>query len=148
MSGKSLQQPAGRFPPGKLQRIGAAAGTVSALIHLFSAIGGLLMPEIPASFYGEAAFQVSTFFLGLGVFQLAWVWVLLRSGNRLLLAFGVLGYLGSILIYFVSLGTPLPFGVPQQRITESSAFAFTTKIVEVVFVGSSLSLLKTRVRTS
>ncbi len=102
------------------------------------------MPSIPEMFYGDAVSVVFTFFLGLGVFQLVWAAILLRSRNRLLLSVGVLGFLGSIVIYLVSLATPLPFGVKQQTITTFSAFPLTTKVIEAVFVVSSLSLLRRR----
>ncbi len=84
---------------------------------------------------------MSTFFPGLGAFQLAWVWVLPRS-SKALLGLGIFGFLGSIGVYFVSLAMPLPFGVRQQTINEFSSFAFLTKTVEAVFVVSALNLLR------
>jgi len=79
------------------------------------------------------------FFLALAIFQFVWaVIVLVAVKNRLLMKIGILGNLVSILIYFVSVVTPLPFGVPQQRIL---GFAMACKSVEAIFVVGALSTL-------
>ena len=90
--------------------------------------------------FGPGAIPAVIFFICLGIFQLIWIRVLLRSNNRLLLLLGILGNLVSILIYFVSLGGVTIFGVPPQN---GGVFALLIKGLETIFVFASIYVMKT-----
>ena len=97
--------------------------------------------------FEDGVVPVVTFFTALGLFQLAWIGIILKSINRSLLALGIFGFSFSILIYFVSTQMWLPFGVPSQPLVP---FAFLVKALEAIFVLASVYVLRTRtnVRTS
>jgi hypothetical protein len=134
-----------RLESKKIRRIGAAAAILPALDHLVSPTLSLMFaPALLHEFFGDAVAPVVTFFIALGLFQLAWIVIILKSSNRSLLALGILGFSFSIIIYFVSTQTWLPFGVPPQPL---APFAFVIKALEAVFVLASLYLLKTRATT-
>ncbi len=125
-----------------MRRIGAAAALLPAFDHLVSPTLGMMFgPALMRQFFGDAVVPVVVFFISLGIFQLAWMGVILKSSNRSLLALGTLGFLFSIIIYFVSTQTWLPFGVPPQPLIP---FAFVIKALEAVFVLASLFLLRIR----
>ncbi len=85
--------------------------------------------------FGAAAVPATIFFVALGIFQLMWIGVIIKSNNRGLLAVGILEILFSILIYFISTAMPPPFGVPPQPLT---AYAVFIKALEAGFVLASL----------
>ncbi len=128
------------------RRIASAAATISGLLHLFpGGIGAFVTPAFAETFYGSATNLVASFFVGLGLFQLLLGYALRRSGSRVVLTLGILGFLFSISLYLVSLFTPLTIGttvVPQQPIVQASIFPFVTKLVEAIFVVSSVNLLR------
>ena len=131
-----------------MRRIGAAAAVVPVLDHLIAPTLGFMFGQaFMRQFFGDNLVLVVIFFIALGLFQLAWIGVILKSSNRSLLALGIVGFSFSIAIYFVSTQMWLPFGVPPQPF---SPFAFVIKGLEAVFVLASASLLRTRtnIRTS
>jgi hypothetical protein len=98
----------------------------------------IFAPALMAEVFGAGAVAAVVFFICLGVFQLVWIGVLLRSSNPLLLVVGILGNLVSIIIYFVSLSGVTIFGVPPQN---GGAFALLIKGLEAVFVVASFYLM-------
>jgi len=125
-----------------VRRIGAATLILPALDHLIApTLTIAFAPAIMNTMFGTGAVPATIFFILLGIFQLSWIPLLLKSNNSSLLALGALGNLISITIYFVSVvGVTLPFGVPPQPFT---AFAVLVKALEAVFVLASLYLSKT-----
>jgi hypothetical protein len=124
-----------------IRRIGAVALIVPTGDHLIAPILTMIFaPALMSEVFGAGAVAAVVFFVCLGVFQLVWIGVLLKSSNRLLLLVGILGNLVSIIIYFVSLSGVTIFGVPPQN---GGAFALLIKGLEAVFVLASLYLLKT-----
>jgi len=131
-----------------VRRIGAAAAILPALDHLDSpTLGIMFAPAFMHQVFGDGVVPVVIFFIALGLFQLAWIGVILKSANRSLLALGIFVFLFSIIIYFVSTQMWLPFGVPPQPLVP---FAFLIKALEAIFVLASVHVLRTRtnVRTS
>ncbi len=91
----------------------------------------LLTPRFGGQLFGGALVPTGIFFFILGVFQLLWVAVMAKSSNKALIVLGILGSLGSVIIYFVSVVVALPFGVPKQPLTPT---AIETKALESVFI--------------
>jgi hypothetical protein len=102
-------------------------------------------PVIMETMFGAGWISATIFFIVLGIFQLVWVGVLLKSNNSSLLVLGVLGNLFSILIYFVSTSGVTIFGVPPQPFL---AFGLLIKALEAVFVLASLYALRTKPSTT
>jgi hypothetical protein len=123
-----------------VRRIGAFSVILPALDHfILPPISMMTMPAVMTQLFGAGAIPAIIFFVTLGLFQLIWIGVLLKSNKPPLLVLGVLGNLVSILIYFVSIGgVTLPFGVPPQPF---SAFAILIKALEAVFVLASVYVL-------
>jgi hypothetical protein len=97
-------------------------------------------PIVMETMFGQGFMAATAFFIVLGVYQLIWIRILLKSNNTLLLTLGALGNLVSILIYFVSASGVTIFGVPPQPLIP---FGFLIKALEAVFVLASLYVLKT-----
>ena len=91
------------------------------------------------SVFGPGAIAAVAFFVVLGVYQLVWIGILLKSKNTLLLALGIPGNLLSIVIYFVSLSGVTIFGVPPQN---GGVFALIIKALETVFLLASIYTLR------
>jgi len=122
-----------------VRRIGAAAIVVPTLDHLLGpTLGIIFAPTLMYTVFGPGAVPAIIFFIVLGIFQLVWIRVLLKSTNRPLLIVGILGNLVSIIIYFISLSGLTIFGVPPQN---GGAFAILIKVLEVVFVLASIYVL-------
>jgi len=125
-----------------VRRIGAVCLIVPALDHLISpTLTMMFAPSIMETLFGQGFIAATIFFIVLGVFQLIWIRVLLKSNNSTLLTLGVLGNLVSILIYFISTSGVTIFGVPPQPLI---AFGVLIKALEAVFVLVSLYVLKAR----
>ncbi len=125
-----------------VRRIGAVCLIVPALDHLISpTLTMVFAPSIMETLFGQGFIAATIFFIVLGVFQLIWIRVLLKSNNSTLLTLGVLGNLVSILIYFISTSGVTIFGVPPQPLL---AFGVLIKALEAVFVLVSLYVLKAR----
>ena len=71
-------------------------------------------PTIMETMFGQGFLAATVFFIVLGVFQLVWIRVLLKSNNLSLLSLGILGNLVSISTYFISTSGVTIFGVPPQ----------------------------------
>jgi hypothetical protein len=99
----------------------------------------LFAPTIMETMFGQGFMAATVFFIVLGVFQLIWIRVLLKSNNPSLLTIGVLGNVVSILIYFISTSGVTIFGVPPQPLIP---FGLLIKALETVFVLASLYVLK------
>jgi hypothetical protein len=102
-------------------------------------------PLIMETIFGQGFIAATIFFIVLGVFQLIWIRLLLKSNNSSLLTLGVLGNLVSILIYFISTSGVTIFGVPPQPLIP---FGVLIKALEAVFVLASLYVLKARASIS
>ena len=125
-----------------VRRIGVVCLIVPALDHLISpTLTMVFAPSIMETLFGQGFIDATIFFIVLGVFQLIWIRVLLKSNNSTLLILGVLGNLVSILIYFISTSGVTIFGVPPQPLI---AFGVLIKALEAVFVLVSLYVLKAR----
>jgi len=123
-----------------IRRIGAVSLIVPCLDHLAAPILTLMFaPVMLETVFGPGWVAATAFFLALGIFQLLWVYVLLKSENSFLLILGILGNLVSILIYFVSTAGVTLFGVPPQPLI---AFGVLIKALEAVFVLASICVLK------
>jgi hypothetical protein len=123
-----------------IRRIGAAAVIVPTIDHLIAPIITIILaPALMSEVFGAGAVAAVVFFVCLGLFQLVWIGVLLRSSNRILLIVGILGNLVSIVIYFVSLSGVTIFGVPPQN---GGAFALLIKGLEALFVFASIDVLR------
>jgi hypothetical protein len=89
--------------------------------------------------FGQGFIAATIFFIVLGVFQLIWIRVLLKSNNSTLLTLGILGNLVSILIYLISTSGVTIFDVPPQPLIP---FGVLIKALETVFILASLYVLK------
>jgi hypothetical protein len=96
-------------------------------------------PIIMETMFGQGFVGATIFFITLGLFQLIWIYVILKSNSPSLLALGVVGNLVSVLIYFVSVSGITIFGVPPQPLIP---FAVLIKAVEAVFVLASVYTLR------
>ena len=86
-----------------VRRIGAACLIVPSLDHLISpSLTVVFAPVIMETMFGPGWMAATAFFISLGLFQLIWIGVLLKSNNPALLTLGIVGNLVSILIYFIS----------------------------------------------
>lgn len=129
-----------------VRRIGAASLIVPSLDHLISpSLTIVFAPVIMETMFGPGWMAATVFFISLGLFQLIWIGVLLKSENSLLLTIGIVGNLVSILIYFVSTFGVTIFGVPPQPLIP---FGIFIKALEAIFVLASLFLLRNRVNIS
>jgi hypothetical protein len=123
-----------------LRRIGAAALIVPGLDHLISpTLTMVFAPTIMETIFGQGFVAATVFFIVLGLFQLTWIWVILKSNSFSLLVLGVLGNLISILIYFISASGVTIFGVPPQPLIP---FGVLIKALEAVFVLASVYVLE------
>ena len=123
-----------------IRRIGAACLILPTGDHLIAPILTMIFaPALMTEVFGAGAVAAVVFFICLGIFQLVWIGVLLRSSNRLLLILGILGNLVSIIIYFISLGGVTIFGVPPQN---GGIFALLIKALEAVFVLASIDVMR------
>jgi len=128
------------LPVKSVRRIGAVCLILPALDHLISPTMTMLFaPTIMETMFGQGFMAATVFFIVLGVFQLIWIRVLLKSNNPSLLTIGVLGNVVSILIYFISTSGVTIFGVPPQPLIP---FGLLIKALETVFVLASLYVLK------
>jgi len=122
-----------------MRRLGAAALILPMGDHLIAPVLTLLLaPALMWNVFGPGAIAAVAFFVVLGVYQLVWIGILLKSKNMLLLALGVPGNLVSIVIYFVSLSGVTILGVPPQN---GGIFALIIKALEAVFVLASIDAL-------
>ena len=123
-----------------MRRLGAAALILPMGDHLIAPVLTLLLaPALMWNVFGPGAIAAVAFFVVLGVYQLVWIGILLKSKNTLLLALGVPGNLVSIVIYFVSLSGVTIFAVPPQN---GGIFALIIKALEAVFVLASIYALR------
>lgn len=123
-----------------VRRIGAGCLILPSLDHLISpTLTMVFAPMIMETMFGQGFIAATIFFIVLGLFQLIWIRVLLKSNNAALLTIGVLGNLLSIFIYFVSASGVTIFGVPPQPLIP---FGVLIKALECVFVFSSIFVLK------
>jgi hypothetical protein len=123
-----------------IRRIGAAAAIVPTIDHLIVPIITIILaPALMSKVFGAGAVAAVVFFICLGLFQLVWIGILLRSSNRPLLVAGIFGNLVSIIIYFISLNKVTIFGVPPQN---GGAFALLIKGLEEIFVFASIEVLR------
>ncbi len=83
--------------------------------------------------------EVPGFFLVLGAFQLIWAWETLKEKQEIMIGIGIIGFLGSIVLYLVALAIPLPLGILRQTI---SLPGLAAKIIEIVYVISSAGLIR------
>jgi hypothetical protein len=119
-----------------VRRIGAAALIAPCVDHIISpTLTMIFAPRIMETIFGQGFLAATIFFIALGLLQLIWIWVLLKSNSSWLLAIGVLGNLVSILIYFVSTSGATIFGVSSQPLIP---FAILIKALEAVFVLASV----------
>ena len=93
------------------------------------------------SVFGSGAVAAVVFFVVLGVYQLLWIVIILKSNNRYLLVMGIPGNVVSIVIYFVSLSGVTILGVPPQN---GGTFALLIKALETIYVITCLYLLKAK----
>jgi hypothetical protein len=125
-----------------VRRIGAVALVVPSVDHLVSpTLTIVFAPIVMETMFGQGFLAATTFFIVLGLFQLSWIVVLLKSNKSSLLALGVVGNLGSIVIYFVSAGGVTIFSVPPQPLIP---FAFLIKTLEAVSVLASVYVMKSK----
>ena len=123
-----------------VRRIGAVALVVPGFDHLISPTMTMVFaPAIMETMFGQGFISATIFFIVLGVFQIVWIRVLLKSNNPALLILGVLGNLVSVFIYFISTSGVTIFGVPPQPLIP---FGVLVKALETVFVIASLYVLK------
>ena len=99
----------------------------------------ILAPSIMQTMFGQGYISATIFFIVLGIFQITWIGVLLKSKNELFLILGVFGNLVSIFIYFISASGVTIFGVPPQPLI---AFGVLVKALECLFVFSTAYVLK------
>ena len=108
--------------------------------HLIAPVLTLVLaPAVMWNVFGSGAVAAVIFFVMLGIYQLVWIGILLKSNNRLLLGLGIPGNLVSIVIYFVSLSGVTIFGVPPQN---GGVFALIIKALEAVFLLASVYVLR------
>ena len=123
-----------------MRRLGAAAMILPMGDHLIAPVLTLLLaPTLMWRVFGPGAVAAVIFFVVLGIYQLVWIGILLKSKNTLLLALGIPGNLVSIVIYFVSLSGITIFGVPPQN---GGVFALIIKALEAVFLIASIYVLR------
>ena len=123
-----------------MRQIGAAALVVPGFDHLISpTLTMVFAPAIMQTMFGQGFISATIFFIALGIFQIIWIRVLLKSNNPALLILGVLGNLVSIFIYFTSASGVTIFGVPPQPLIP---FGVLVKALETLFVVASLYVLK------
>jgi hypothetical protein len=123
------------------RRIGAACLILPGLDHLISpTLTMIFAPMVMETMFGQGFVAATVFFIVLGIFQLSWIRVLLKSNNSSLLALGILGNLVSIFIYFISASGVTIFGVTPQPLIP---FGVLIKALETVFVLTSLYVLRT-----
>ena len=128
------------LPVKSVRRIGTVCLIVPGLDHLISpTLTMMLAPTIMETMFGQGFMAATVFFIVLGLFQLIWVRVLLKSNNPSLLTIGILGNVISILIYFISTSGVTIFGVPPQPLIP---FGVLIKALETVFVLASLYVIK------
>jgi hypothetical protein len=124
-----------------VRRIGAAALIVPGIDHLISpTLTMIFAPIVMETMLGAGWISATVFFIVLGLFQLTWIGVLLKSKKSSLLALGVVGNLISILIYFISITGVTNFGVPPQPLVP---FAVLIKALEAVSLLTPVYLVKT-----
>ena len=122
-----------------VRRVGAASLIVPTIDHLVApTLTMILAPAVMATMFGPGAFAATVFFISLGLFQIISIRIIMKSNNPTLLALGILGNLGSILIYFISTGGVTIFGVPPQPFIP---FGVLIKALEAGFVAASAYLL-------
>jgi len=103
-------------------------------------------PVIMETMFGSGWMAATVFFISLGLFQLIWIGVLLKSNKSSLLTLGIVGNLVSVLIYFVSTRGVTIFGVPPQPLIP---FGVLIKALEAIFILASVFLLSNQAnRTS
>jgi len=125
-----------------IRRIGAVAAVLPTGDHLIApTLTMIFAPALMTTVFGPGAMPATVFFICLGIFQLIWIRVLLRSNNRLLLTVGVFGNLVSIVIYFVSLSGVTIFGVPPQN---GGAFALIIKTLEAIYAVACVYVMKAK----
>lgn len=123
-----------------VRRIGVAAMIVPGFDHVVSpTLTMILAPSIMQTMFGQGYISATIFFIVLGIFQIVWIGVLLKSNNALFLILGILGNLVSIFIYLISASGVTIFGVPPQPLI---AFGVLVKTLECVFVISTVYVLK------
>lgn len=123
-----------------IRRIGAAALVFPALYHLVPALPTLIFaPALAEGYFGQNFVAGEIFFFVLGLFQLVWIRVILKSKNPTLLALGILGNLGSIVIYSLSAAGVTIFGVPPHPPFPTVVLI---KTLEAIFVLASAYVLK------
>ena len=123
-----------------VRRIGAGCLILPSLDHLISpTLTMVFAPSIMQTMFGQGFIDATIFFIVLGLFQLFWIRVLLKSTNSSLLYIGVLGNLVSIFIYFISTSGATIFGVPPQPLIP---FGVLIKALEAIFVLTSIYVLK------
>ena len=124
-----------------VRRLGAACLIVPRVDHLVSpTLTMVFAPMIMQTMFGQGFVAATIFFIVLGVFQLIWIRVLLKSNNSSLLTLGILGNLVSILIYFIFTSGVTIFGVPPQPLIP---FGVLIKALECVYALASLYAIKT-----
>ena len=127
-----------------MRRIGAVALVLPMGDHLIAPVLTILLaPTLMWSVFGPGAIGAVVFFVLLGMYQLVWIGILLKSNHIHMLALGIPGNLVSIIIYFVSLSGVTILGVPPQN---GGAFALVIKALETVFVLASIFIIE-RLRT-
>jgi len=123
-----------------VRRIGAASMVLPTCDHVIApSLTMVFAPALMQSVFGPGAVAAVIFFIVLGIYQLIWIGVLLKSNNLSLLVLGIPGNLLSVLIYFVSMSGVTIFGVPPQQF---SLFAVLIKALESVFILASINVLK------
>jgi hypothetical protein len=100
----------------------------------------MFAPVVMQNMFGPGAVAATTFFIVLGIFQLIWIVVILKSNDFILLGVGILGNLLSIFIYFISASGVTIFGVPPQPF---AAFPVVVKALEAAFILASVYVLRT-----
>ena len=123
-----------------MRRLGAATMVLPMGDHLIAPVLTLLLaPAVMWNVFGPGAIAAVIFFVVLGIYQLVWIGILLKSNNGLLLTLGIPGNLVSIAIYFVSLSGVTILGVPPQN---GGVFALIIKVLEAVFLKASIYVLR------
>jgi len=95
-------------------------------------------PYVMTTMFGPGALNAVVFFICLGLFQIVSIGIIIKSSTPYLLALAILGNIGSIVIYFVSVSGVTIFGVPPQPLV---AFGVLIKALETIFVACSAYLL-------
>ena len=122
-----------------VRRIGAASLIVPIIDHLAApTLTMLFAPAVMTIVFGPGAVAAAVFFISLGLFQIISIGIVMKSSNPSLLVLGILGNLGSILIYFISTSGVTIFGVPPQPLVP---FGVLIKALEAIFVAASAYLL-------